>query len=100
MTPQPVTPHDKAIRVISILLAAAITILILLPSSVISYRLNIIFLWAISLVAFAVMGYRCYYARKQGMTRYLKKMIIMGGHTSLDSWTRHLYLLLICCSGL
>ena len=58
MTPQPVTPHDKAIRVISILLAAAITILILLPSSVISYRLNIILLWAISLVAFAVMGYR------------------------------------------
>lgn len=78
MDPQPVTPHDKAIRVISILLAAAITILILLPSSVISYRLNIILLWAISLVAFAVMGYRCYYARKQGMMRYLKKMIIMG----------------------
>lgn len=78
MTPQPVTPHDKAIRVISILLAAAITILILLPSSVISYRLNIILLWAISLVAFSLMGYRCYYARKQGMTRYLKKMIIMG----------------------
>lgn len=73
MNPQPVTPHDKAIRIISILLAAAITILILLPSSVISYRLNIILLWAISLIAFAVMGYRCYYARKLGMMRYLKK---------------------------
>lgn len=76
MTQQPITPHDKIIKIAATVISITILVTMILPSSVLPIKWVITILWIAVIAALGIMAYRAYYARKQGLNKFFNKMII------------------------